>query len=275
MAAAVYPAETKTKGGNAIYERSHPNMKKKLLCRILSVVLLLCLLPACGSDAVSVMDKNGKIVEVTADGSDTYSFQLSNNGSGSEDSWDNPFVDVTEGAWYYDAIRYCYIHGLMRGTTKTTFSPYLPTSRGMIAATLWRMEGSPAASRPNTFADVPDSQYYTEAITWAAEKGIVDGYSDELFGPEDAITREQMAAVLYRYASYKDYDDGRQASLSRFTDAQNASAYAQPALSWAVANDIINGMEDHTIDPRGDATRAQVASILMYYRENIAKKANG
>ncbi len=249
-------------------------MKKKLLCHVLSSALLLALLPSCGNGAVSVMDKNGEIIEVTADGSDTYTFSLPAE-SRTADNWNNPFIDVSEGAWYYDAVRYCYIHTLMRGTTKTTFSPYQPASRGMIAATLWRMEGSPAASGRNPFADVPDSQYYANAVTWAAEKGIVDGYSDELFGPEDAITREQMAAILYRYASYKDYDNGKQASLDRFTDAQEASAYAENALRWAVANNIINGMEEHALNPRGDAARAQVAAILMYFRENIAKKANG
>lgn len=247
-------------------------MQKKLFCRIFSALLVLSLLPACGNDAVSVMDKNGKVVEVTASGADTYTFKLPGEGADAGTGWDNPFIDVTEGAWYYDAIRYCYINGLMRGTTKTTFSPYLPTSRGMIAATLWRMEGSPAVSAENPFADVPSTQYYADAITWAAQNGVVDGYSGGLFGPEDAVTREQMAAILYRYAGYKGYDTSQQASLSRFTDAQDASAYAQEALSWAVANDVVNGMEDHTLDPRGNATRAQVAALLMYFRENIAKR---
>lgn len=249
-------------------------MQKKTLCLVFSAMLLSALLPACGNSAVSVMDKNGKTVEVTASGADTYTFKLPGEGAEPLESWDNPFIDVTEGAWYYDAIRYCYINNLMRGTTKNTFSPYLPTSRGMIAATIWRLEGCPAVSLPNTFIDVPDTQYYAEAIAWAAEKGIVDGYSVEFFGPEDAVTREQMAAILYRYAAYKDYDTARQEPLNRFTDAQDASAYAEEALRWAVASDIISGMEDHTLVPRGNATRAQVAALLMYFRENIAKQAN-
>lgn len=246
-------------------------MKKRFVCFIFSIMLL-ALVSACGNSTMSVMDKNGKIVEVSAEGSDSYSFKLPSGGENLEEVWDNPFIDVVEGAWYYDAIRYCYSNNLMRGTTKNTFSPFLPTSRGMIAATLWRMEGCPSVSGQNPFADVPDTQYYADAVAWAAQKGIVDGYSADLFGPEDAVTREQMAAILYRYASYKDYGNGEQASLSRFTDAQDVSAYAESALSWAVANDILNGMEDHTLAPRGNATRAQVAAILMYFHKNIMEK---
>lgn len=247
-------------------------MKKKLLCLFFSAIFLLILLPACGNSTVAVMDKNGKIVEVDTDGLDSYTFKLPSNTGDPENSWDNPFIDVTEGVWFYDAVHYCYINHLMRGTTKNTFSPYLPTSRGMIAATLWRMEGQPAVSGQNPFDDVSDTQYYADAITWAAQKGIVDGYSAVLFGPEDAVTREQMAAILYRYASYKDYGDKGPASLSRFTDAQDISAYAEEALSWAVSNDILNGMEEHTLVPRGNATRAQVAAILTHFHKNIMEK---
>lgn len=247
-------------------------MKKRLHYLILALTLL-SLLSACGSDTISVMDKNGSFVEVNADGSDSYSFKLSSDEEKTmEDVWDNPFIDVTEGAWYYDAIRYCYCNNLMRGTTQNTFSPYQMTSRAMIAATLWRMEGSPFVSGQNPFDDVSETQYYADAVTWAAQKGIVDGYSENLFGPDDPVTREQMAAIFYRYAAYRDYLNGEQDSLSRFTDAQDASEYAKDALSWAVANKVLNGMDEHTLDPRGNATRAQVAAILMFFCENIVEK---
>jgi len=141
----------------------------------------------------------------------------------------------------------------------------------MIVTILHRLEGEPSSQESTAFLDIPLDAWYADAVAWAAEHGIVVGYSDTAFGPNDPITREQMAAILYRYAQYKGYDVSAQADLSKFTDTGKISAYALPALQWANAEGLINGKGNGVLDPRGQATRAEAAAILMRFCEDIAK----
>ena len=143
--------------------------KKHFFSRLLALSMALLLLPACAANTdMTITDQNGKEIEVSSAGNDTYTFKVPTS-KPLANGWDNPFIDVTEGAWYYDAVRYCYENSLMRGTTENTFSPNAPTSRAMIVAILWRLEGSPSAGR-NTFRDVPENQYYADAVAWAASQ---------------------------------------------------------------------------------------------------------
>jgi len=187
------------------------------------------------------------------------------------DGWDNPFIDVHESDWFYDAVKYVYINGLMNGTSANTFEPNLETTRAMIVTILWRLEGQPEAVAASSFQDVTSGQYYAKAVAWGAENGVVKGYDADTFGPNDNITREQMVAILYRYASYKGYDVTSADDLAAFADATSVSDWALAGTKWAVAEGLINGVTATSLDPTGNATRAQVATILMRFIENIAK----
>ena len=181
-----------------------------------------------------------------------------------------PFTDVPAGAWYAEGVRYVYTNGLMNGTSGTTFSPDIATSRAMIATILWRMAGSPAANFDMEFSDVPQGQWYTEAVRWAASEGIVNGYGNGLFGTSDPATREQFAAMLWRYAQKVgcDVHIGEDTNILSYTDAADLSEYAVPAMQWAVGAGIINGTGDgSTLTPQGEATRAQTAVMLMRFCE--------
>ena len=180
-----------------------------------------------------------------------------------------PFADVAAGAWYADAVQYVYENGMMNGTSSTRFSPDETTTRAMIVTILHRLENEPAASSSD-FTDVADGSYYADAVAWSAANGIVNGVSETSFAPEDSITREQMAAILYRYAQFKGYDISASNDLSGYTDAAQISAYAVAAMQWANAEGLITGNTATTIDPTGNATRAEVATILMRFCENIA-----
>lgn len=173
-----------------------------------------------------------------------------------------PFADVRESDWYCAAVRYVFEQGLMNGTTADRFGPDEPATRGMIVTILHRMEGSPAAPDP-TFPDVRADFYYAQPITWAEAQGIVTGYEDGTFGPEDSITREQLAAILFRFAGYKGWALAAPASLERFPDAGRISPYAAEPLSWAVGAGLVSGMANGMLSPGGTATRAEVATILM------------
>ena len=175
-----------------------------------------------------------------------------------------PFTDVKESDWFCDAVQYVYDHGMMNGTGTSTFSPNETTTRGMIVTILHRMEGTPSAESAK-FPDVPAGQYYTDAVAWASANGIVGGYGNGKFGPNDSITREQMATILYRYAQYKGYDTSTKGDLSAFADSNRVGAYAVEALSWAVGLELIRGNGDNTLSPGGSATRGQVATILMRF----------
>ena len=237
--------------------------------KLLALLLAFVMLPACTSQDMSIVDQNGKTIHVASDGKDTYTFKLPSEKQTELSSWDNPFIDVTESDWFYKSVRYCHENRLVRGTTENTYSPSQPTSRAMIVSILWRLEGSPDTGTA-AFTDVPANQYYADAVAWAASEGIVSGYSEDTFAPEQAITREQMASILYRYAEYHHWDTTITTMLDRFTDAHTASAYAEDALSWAASHGIISGMEDNLLTPYGEATRAQVAAILMNLCENFA-----
>lgn len=182
------------------------------------------------------------------------------------------FSDVAEDHWYHSAVHYVYERGMMTGTSPTTFSPDMVTSRGMIVTILHRLEGSPRAETAN-FSDVPRSEYYAPAVDWAQSTGIVSGYGGNetgTFGPDNSITREQLAAILYRYAEKNGADMAPRGDLSGFSDRETISDYAKEPMAWAVGVGLVSGMGDGTISPTGSATRAQVATILMRYCENIA-----
>lgn len=182
-----------------------------------------------------------------------------------------PFVDVSSASWYADAVQYVYENGMMRGTSETMFSPDETTTRAMIVTILHRIEGEPAADA-SSFTDVMAGSYYTNAVAWAAANGIVNGVNETSFAPDNPITREQLAAILYRYAQFKGYDTTVGGmSLSEYADASQISAYATTAMQWANAEGLITGVTDTTLSPQGSATRAQVATILMRFVENIAK----
>lgn len=175
-----------------------------------------------------------------------------------------PFIDVSSSAWYRGSVQFVYDMGIMSGTSEDTFSPNMTTTRGMIVTILHRISGEPVA-KGNSFTDVAPHAYYNEAISWASEAGIVKGYGGNLFGPDDPITREQMASILCRYTEYCGYDTGSAAELSRFRDRESVSSYAVESLEWAVAESLITGVGNDLIDPRGFATRAQVATIITRY----------
>lgn len=178
------------------------------------------------------------------------------------------FSDVRETDWFYDDVNYVCEHQLMNGTSATTFAPQVTTTRAMIVTILHRLEGTPSASNSG-FSDVTAGQYYTQAVDWAAEQNIVNGYGNGMFGPDDNITREQMAAILYRYATYKNYDVTKKADYSTFSDANQISGYATDALAWCNAEGLINGMGNNMLAPKGNAIRAQVAAILTRFCKNI------
>ncbi|HHV99816.1 MAG TPA: S-layer homology domain-containing protein [Clostridiaceae bacterium] len=184
--------------------------------------------------------------------------------------WENPFADVSESDWFYDAVRFVYENGLMVGTGDTAFSPQVNTSRGMIVTILYRLEKLPKTSAVNPFDDVAAGKWYTDAVAWAAENGIVSGYGDGMFGPEDAITREQMAVILMNYSKFKGYDVSMSADLSKYTDASSISSWAKDAISWANATALIQG-DGAKLMPTGKAERCQVAAILQRFIENVVK----
>ena len=180
------------------------------------------------------------------------------------------FNDVKEADWFYDSVQYVRENEMMSGTGDTVFSPDAPATRGMLVTILYRMEGSPAVDGDMKFTDVSADRYYADAAAWASENNIVKGYGNGAFGPEDPVAREQMAAILYRYAQFKIYDIAATGNLAGFSDAGDVSVYAVNPVKWAVGNGLISGMENGTLAPGKNATRAQTAEILMRFREKIA-----
>lgn len=181
----------------------------------------------------------------------------------------NPFTDVKTGDWFYDAVSYVYTEGLMTGTGTYTFSPSAPTSRAMLVTILWRLQGEPYVSG-SSFNDVKSSAYYYDAVRWAARYGIVEGYEGNVFKPDDAITREQFAAILYRYAEYCKYSTSASTNLSAYKDNAKVSSWAGTAMKWAVAKGLFEGDNLGNLDPQGQTTRAAAAKLLMAFCENVA-----
>ena len=221
-------------------------------------------------DKITVTDKNGKPVEVTVKPDGTYTFKQPNGKVKIEVSykpvetpWNNPFADVSEGDWYYEAVRFVQEQGLMNGYSDGRFGPNDTLSRSQLAQILFNKEGRPGVDYLLDFPDVAGEAWYTEAIRWAASQGIVGGYGNGTFGPNDPITREQLAVMLWRYS-------GSPAATNKelhFNDTDEISGFALDAMRWAVENGILNGYGDGRLGPQGQATRAQVAQMLKNFIE--------
>ena len=227
-------------------------------------------------DTLSVTDNRGTELDVKYEGDSVYSFKMPARRVEIQVSFREippeslPFTDIADNAWYADAVRYVYEHGLMAGTSATTFAPDVTTSRAMIATILWRMAGSPVVNYAMNYTDVAQGQWCSEAIRWATSEGIVGGYGNGLFGTNDPITREQLATMLWRYAQTEGYDVsvGENTNILSYTDVADLSEYAISAMQWAVGAGIINGTGDgSTLSPQGQATRAQAAVMLTRFCE--------
>lgn len=270
--------------------------------------LLVTVNPASGyqTSGVTVTNKNGSTVAQKAVNGNVYSFDMpaadatvavsfastgsSSGGSGNATGGSGstggstvpggstgetgssalPFGDVASTAWYSEAVKYVYENGMMNGTGDGQFSPNATTTRAMIVTILHRLELEPAASASD-FADVASGSYYANAVSWAASNNIVNGISSSSFAPNTAITREQLATILYRYASFKGYAVTASNALDNYTDAAQISSYATTAMQWANAEGLITGSTGMALNPKGNATRAEVATILMRFCENVAK----
>ena len=227
---------------------------------------------------LTVTDRFGDAVRVTENSDGTYTFTMPNGQVTvnatfveTEAPVDEPFVDVAEGDWFYDAVVYAYQNELMDGVGGNRFAPNSETTRAQLVTILYRLEGEPTVSGDLPFTDVESGTWYTDAILWAAQNNIVNGVNDTEFAPGDEITRQQLVTILYRYAESKGYDVSNSADLSGYPDAGQVQDYAQPAMAWAVAENIIQGMEDGTLKPAGNASRAQIATILMRFCEDVAQ----
>ena len=229
-------------------------------------------------NAVTVTDRFGDAVRVTENSDGTYTFTMPNGQvtvnatfvQVEEPAPTEPFIDVNEGDWFYDAVAYAYENELMDGVGGNRFAPNSATTRAQLVTILYRLEGQPAVSGDLPFTDVEAGTWYTNAVGWAAQNGIVNGVGDDTFAPGNDLTREQLVTILYRYAESKGYDVSASADLAGYPDGEEIQAYAREAMAWAVAENIIQGMEDDTLKPAGNASRAQIATILMRFCEGVA-----
>ena len=222
--------------------------------------------PSVPTDGTFWLDREFGYIHVYASKFSTYAIGYNTPGDGFTGIYvpsekPLPFTDVKSSDWFYSAVRYVYERGIMLGSSDTSFSPATSAQRGMIAAILWRLEGSPAASAARAFSDVADSAYYARAVAWADANGVAVGYGNGAFGPMDEITREQLAAIIWRYAGSPDVGG---MALAEFTDGGSVSPWAYKAMLWAVQKGVITG-KDGALDPQGCATRAEVAAILTRY----------
>lgn len=184
-------------------------------------------------------------------------------------SFGGQYQDVPQNAWYAEDVNYVQSQGIMSGTSETTFSPNMKMTRGMIVTVLHRMAGSPSLEGPwgYPYSDVNGAAYYAQAVYWARAEGIVSGYSASKFGPKDAITRQQLAAMLYQYSVYRGQMVPADGNLYHFNDAYQVSDWAWSSMRWAVGQNLINGDENGNLRPKAKATRAEVASILARYHK--------
>lgn len=188
-----------------------------------------------------------------------------------DDSEPLPFVDVSAKDWFYPSVKYAYTNKIMQGTGASEFAPNVPTSRAMLVTMLWRLENSPSLVRTNKFADVLDGAWYARAVEWAYKNELVLGYSETTFAPDTPITREQMVSILWRYAKYKDFDVSVHGPIlfGDFTDIGSVNSYALAPMEWALYTKLIQGVDATTLAPWQTASRAQVATVLMRFIENI------
>ena len=227
--------------------------------------------------AVAVTDRFGEAVAVTENADGTYTFTMPNGQVSVAVTFVEaqpeslPFTDVNETDWFRDAVQYVYDNGLMDGVGGNRFAPNSETTRAQLVTILYRLEGEPEVSGTSGFTDVEAGTWYTDAVAWAAANGIVNGVSETEFAPGKDITREQLATILFRYAEAKGYDVSARADLSAYPDADQIQSYAAESVAWAVAEGLIQGFEDNTLRPAGNATRAQIATILMRFCEGVAK----
>lgn len=183
--------------------------------------------------------------------------------------WENPFTDVKKSDWFYTNVEYAVKNKLMNGTTATTFAPNEPLTRAMLVAILYRAEGEPAVNKSIPFSDVAANAYYANAVIWAQQNGIVNGVTENEFAPNSNITREQIAAIMFRYAKYKGYDVsvGEITNILSYTDAESISEYAISAMQYAVGSCLMKGKTETSINPQDNATRAEIAAILQRFIE--------
>lgn len=180
-----------------------------------------------------------------------------------------PFVDISDHASYRDSVVYVYEKGLMNGTSETTFEPETETSRGMLVTILYRLEGEPCVTSKADFTDVPDDEWYTDAVCWAVENGLVTGYEDNTFRPEEILTKEHLVTILYRYAGYKGYDISFQSNLSEYTDWDTVSAYALDAVRWAKGKELLYETQPLALVPGEKVRRSHIAAMIMKFCENV------
>lgn len=229
---------------------------------------------------IILADKNGNPVELTQKSDTEYTFIMPNSDvtimptfiKTTDDSETSslPFYDVSKSDWWYEAVEYVYLNHMMQGTAETLFSPDAEMSRAMIATVLYRLENTPAPTEDASFNDVETNKWYTDAIRWAAENNVINGYGNNRFGPMDSVTREQLAVILYNYTASKGISVEAVGDLSTFSDAEATSDWAEEAISWAVGVGLLSGKGNGILDPSGTATRAEFAQMLMNYLTKAA-----
>ena len=224
-------------------------------------------------ESLTVLDSRGSEIALTDQGDGKYTFTMPARKVTVQASFAPvplPFEDVPPGAWYEEAVRYAYTHGIMEGMSDTTFVPGKSLTRAEAVQVLYNLEGQPTVSESATFPDLV-YQWYKPAIAWAEQTGVVDGYEDGTFQPGDSITRQEFAQMLYNYAKYKGHDLTAEGDLSAFPDGDSVQEWALSAMSWANGNELINGHDDGTLEPGGTTTRAQAASILMRFDQKLVE----
>ena len=223
-------------------------------------------------DEIVITDENGETIEFVDNGDGTITFTMPSGDvtitatfvESDEPECTLPFVDVHANDWFFDPVCYVYREGLMTGTSATTFAPNATTTRAMIVSILARQENVTSAEDAG-FTDVDENDWFATAVNWAAREGIVTGFEDDSFRPNAAITREQLAAILCNYSAWKGEDTSALAGLDEYTDAISISSWATDTMSWAVAEQLLAGVTENTLEPQGAATRAQVAAVLQRF----------